>query len=185
MTLSISEQPSQWHRITARHSLLSDATIDPFPHRGSRTASLLDHHIVRDHHKDARIVDNGTRSTVTYLPPIAPPVAPPPPPPQPDARIPHPLVHPDHFHDPVGRKRSHQTMASQDHSEGSSSPTSIGHIDGSGTFCLCQPEPKIPRPRNGERDQHNSAVKLTKEISLHSLPAASTSGGGACESWLA
>lgn len=158
MTLSISDQPSQWHRITARHSLMSDATIDPFPYRTSRAASLLDHHIVRDQQKDARIAEDGRRNTVPYLPPVVPPIASAPaplPPPQqlpapPDPRIPPPLIHPDHFHDSDTRKRSHQAMASQEHSEGSASPNSLGHVDGSSSFCLCQPEPKIPRPRNGE-----------------------------------
>lgn len=173
MTLSISDQPSQWHRVTARHSLLSDATIDPFPYRTSRTASLLDHHIVRDQRQDAGIIDNGRRGTVPYLPPVATPIAPPPPPPPPpqhlpappDPRIPPPLILPDQFHDPESRKRSIQ-MASQDHhSEESSSPTSIGHIDGSSSFCLCQPEPKIPRPRNGEAYVYTIRVfRTNKEI---------------------
>ncbi|KPI40616.1 Repressor of filamentous growth 1 [Cyphellophora attinorum] len=157
MTLSISDQPSQWRRITARHSLLTDATIDPFPYRTSRAASLLDHHIVRDPYKDARTInDDGRRNTVPHLPPAAPHItshsrsSPPPQqlPASPDARAPPPLVHPDQFDDLDARKRSHQAMASHDHSEGSSSPTSIGHMDGSSSFCLCQPEPKIPRPRN-------------------------------------
>jgi hypothetical protein len=195
MTLSISDQPSQWHRITARHSLLTDATIDPFPYRTSRAASLLDHHIVREPYKDVHtIVDDGRRNTVPYLPPAASHIAshsgsPPPPqqlPAPPDPRAPPPLVHPDQFDDLDARKRSHQTMASHDHSEGSSSPTSIGHMDGSSSFCLCQPEPKIPRPRNGELTwPNNSSVKLTKKISLHSLSPAPTSSSGSCESWLA
>ena len=32
------------------------------------------------------------------------------------------------------------------------SATSTGSLDFSGHVCLCQPEPKIPRPRNGESD---------------------------------
>jgi hypothetical protein len=32
------------------------------------------------------------------------------------------------------------------------SATSAGSPDYSGHVCLCQPEPKIPRPRNGESD---------------------------------
>lgn len=161
MTLSISDQPSQWHRVTTRHSLLNDATIDPFPYRQSRTASLLDHHIVRSQSRDVRMTDDGRRSTVHHLPPVALQIAPSAPPPQlpapPNLRIaPPPLTHPDHFHDSEGRKRSYQAMASQELSEGSSSPTSIGQGDGTNNFCLCQPEPKVPRPRNGKTSSEQS-----------------------------
>lgn len=165
MTLSISDQPSQWHRITKRHSLLSDATIDPFPHQAHRTASLLDHHIVRDGLHDAPVADDGRQTTAPYLPhPHAPPrlqqQPPPPPPPLPPSSIAplpsHPPLDSRYFagqlHD--ARKRSIQEMTAPDISEGSSSPTSTGQVEGGNQFCLCQPEPKIPRPRNGKGPSH-------------------------------
>lgn len=148
MTLSISDQPSQWRRLSdnpKRLSLLSDATIDPFPQRVTRSASLLEHHIVRDSPLDhSRSADDGRRSTVPFLPYRASPRGP----------EPHPLHdHPYHEHDleeayDLSRKRKASIMADQP--SGSSSPASVGQPDGQTQFCLCQPEPKIPRPRNGE-----------------------------------
>lgn len=177
MTLSISDQPSHWHRVTKRHSLLNDATIDPFPYRDHRAASLLDHHIVRDGPQDARVADNGRRSTVHYLPPPAPPpIAAPPPPPPHDPRYPGAVGPPEHFRDT--RKRSMQEMAAPDISEGSSSPTSTGQMEGGNQFCLCQPEPKIPRPRNGKEPSCPESHALTMPLSLHSLSPAPTSRGG-------
>lgn len=171
MTLSISDQPSHWHRVTKRHSLLNDATIDPFPYRDHRAASLLDHHIVRDAPQDARVADNGRRSTVPYLPhPVPPPIAAHPPPPPPDPRYPGSVVHPEHFHDT--RKRSLQEMAAPDISECSSSPTSTGQMDGGNQFCLCQPEPKIPRPRNG-KELSSSRVATSNNASQPSFFIAS------------
>jgi hypothetical protein len=186
MTLSISDQPSQWHRIAKRHSLLSDATIDPFPHRTHRTASLIDHHIVRDRAHDGPVANDGRRSTAPYLP-YPPPPPPPPPPigpratyPFPDPRYPAPGVHPEQFHDP--RKRSMQDMAGPDMEEEDSSPTSTGQVEGGNQFCLCQPEPKIPRPRNGEDPCRSvNAMSLTMSPSLHSLSPASTSRSGSSQ----
>ena len=149
MTLSISDQPSQWRRLsdhsTRRVSLLSDATIDPFPQRVTRSASLLQHHIVPSSPLDAiRRVEDGRRSTVPFLPYRASPLGP----------------NHHHIHDPpypgnnfegpeeVSRKRTASEMADQP--SGSSSPVSVGQQDGQTQFCLCQPEPKIPRPRNGK-----------------------------------
>ena len=182
MTLSISDQPSHWHRVTKRHSLLNDATIDPFPYRDHRAASLLDHHIVRDGQQDARVADNGRRSTVPILPHPAPPlIAAPPPPPALDPGYPTSVVHPEHFRDT--RNRSMQEMAGPDISEGSSSPTSTGQMEGGNQFCLCQPEPKIPRPRNGKDPCCPDFRRLTMPPSLYSLPPAPTSRGGSSEPW--
>ena len=148
MTLSISDQPSQWRRLSdnpKRLSLLSDATIDPFPQRVTRSASLLEHHIVRDTPLDqARVADDGRRSTVPFLPYRASPLG---------ADLHHSHGHPHYEPDfeeayDLSRKRKASIMADQP--SGSSSPASVGQPDGQTQFCLCQPEPKIPRPRNGE-----------------------------------
>lgn len=149
MTLSISDQPSQWRRVTdsKRLSLLSDATIDPFPQRVTRSASLLDHHIVSDSQLNPfRRPEYGRRDTVPFLPfrpsPLAHNERRPPP---------DPIYVPDDYEDldELNRKRSFSDMADQP--SGSSSPASVGQVDGQTQFCLCQPEPKIPRPRNGEQ----------------------------------
>ena len=149
MTLSISNQPSPWHRTThlpKRPSLLSDATIDPFSQRVTRSASLFEHHIVRSPLEHPHLEDNGRRSTVPYLPHLVDGqhLQPPPPPPQ-------VLIHPsiEDPHDPLNRKRKASDMAEKEES-GSSSPNSTGPPPEAGSgYCLCQPEPKIPRPRNG------------------------------------
>ena len=148
MTLSISDQPSQWRRLSdhpKRLSLLSDATIDPFPQRVTRSASLLEHHIVRDSPLDnTGRGDDGRRSTVPFLPYRASPLGP-------ELHHAHdPYYHVDELEEQheLSRKRNASMMADQP--SGSSSPASVGQQDGQTQFCLCQPEPKIPRPRNGE-----------------------------------
>jgi hypothetical protein len=151
MTLSISDQPSQWRRLSdhpRRLSLLSDATIDPFPQRVTRSASLLEHHIVRDSPLDnSQRQEDGRRSTVPFLPYRASPIG------QNDIAPPHDLpcssIDVDREHD-LSRKRKVSTMA--DHPSGSSSPASVEQPDGQPQFCLCQPQPKIPRPRNGKQE---------------------------------
>jgi HMG (high mobility group) box len=151
MTLSISDQPSQWRRLSdhpKRLSLLSDATIDPFPQRVTRSTSLLEHHIVRDPPLDiANRPDDGRRSTVHFPPHRASPLG------RFDLHHPHGLPYPvpehQESHDLLSRKRKESTMADQRPSR-SSSPASVGQADGQTQFCLCQPEPKIPRPRNGK-----------------------------------
>lgn len=50
---------------------------------------------------------------------------------------------------PLTRKRDASDMAEDSHS-GSKSPSSPIAGEGVKEFCLCQPDPKIPRPRNGK-----------------------------------
>ena len=144
---SISNQPSPWHRTTThlpkRASLLSDATIDPFPQRVTRSASLLEHHIVRGPLEHQLPENNDRRSTLPYLPHHFDSQPQPPPP---------ILVHPsiEDPYDTLNRKRKAPDMADKEDSE-PSSPISTGQPPEAGSgYCLCQPEPKIPRPRNGK-----------------------------------
>lgn len=141
MTLSISDQTPPWHRLSSypkRLSLLTDATIDPFPSSCPRSASLLEHHIVRDRNVDRLqpVQENVRRSTAPFIPRRI-------------SQLNTVLSHPNGSRDIQKRKRSVDMMDDPD-TESPSSPTSIGHGDGTSQFCLCQPEPKIPRPRNGE-----------------------------------
>lgn len=48
------------------------------------------------------------------------------------------------------RKRSVDALEHDDYPENSPSHTGDNSSDSTPTFCLCQPEPKVPRPRNGE-----------------------------------
>ena len=50
---------------------------------------------------------------------------------------------------PLTRKRGAPAMADEARS-GSKSPSSPVPSEGAREFCLCQPDPKIPRPRNGK-----------------------------------
>ena len=151
MTLSISNEPSPWHRTTThmpkRASLMSDATIDPFPQRVTRSASLLEHHIVRGPLEHPGPQDNGRRSTVPYLPHHLDSHFAPPPPPPPQHLIRSTI---EDQYEPLNRKRKALDMAESEET-GSASPTSTGQGPDAGAgYCLCQPEPKIPRPRNGQ-----------------------------------
>ena len=50
----------------------------------------------------------------------------------------------------TGRKRSAESLEQDNSPENSPSHTRGSSGDSSVTFCLCQPEPKVPRPRNGK-----------------------------------
>ena len=167
MTLSISNEPSPWHRTTThlpkpkRASLLSDATIDPFPQRVTRSASLLEHHIVRGPYEPTQPEENGRRRSLAYLP---------------EHRLPPPgLVLPsiEDPYDPSGRKRKASDMSEKE--DGSSSPNSTGQPPEAQGYCLCQPEPKIPRPRNGKSSHGYHKDIANKVNSLHSLSSAPAS----------
>ena len=151
MTLSISDRPSPWCLLSdypKRHSLLSDATIDPFPSKSTQGASLSEHHIVRDPLEYKTIHEDGRRNALPFLPYRVSPIAHSGPRYSIDART--ASLAADKAYEPMSRKRTASIMAEQEETD-SSSPASTGQPEGGGQFCLCQPEPKIPRPRNGEK----------------------------------
>lgn len=170
-SVSISDQPSQWHRLTdypKRKVLLADATIDPFPHRATPSTSLLEHHIVRDSQKPLHGSDDDRRASVS-LPPFHPPAAS-----GIDITRPSAAVYEyDHPTYGLSSKQNYSNMTGQ--ASRSSSPASVGQTDGQTQFCLCQPEAKIPRPRNGKQAFHCRRVALLTLPSLHSLSSAPTS----------
>jgi hypothetical protein len=142
-TVSISDQPSPWRRLTdypKRAALLADATVDPFPQRVTRSASLYEHHIVRDPHEPPCTSEENRRSN-SLVPLQSFPVS--------GSEIPQPVetiyIHDDEPYEP-DRNRLNSIMTDQ--ASGSSSPASAGQAEGKTQFCLCQPEAKIPRPRN-------------------------------------
>jgi len=74
----------------------------------------------------------------------------------------------------LSRKRTVSVMAGEGSSP-SSSPNGTSPPKPAGWFCLCQPDPKIPRPRNGEpsRDSRESAGATLTTHSIHSFSTAS------------
>jgi hypothetical protein len=143
-TVSISDQPSPWRRLTEypkRAALLADATVDPFPQSATRSASLHEHHIVRDSHEPPHGSEEIRRSnSLIQSRPV--PVS--------GSDILRPIetiyIHDD---EPYVLDRIHTKSIMTEQASGSSSPVSGEQVEGQTQFCLCQPEPKIPRPRNG------------------------------------
>ena len=150
MTLSMPDPSSAWDRTLPKpDAILQTLPEGTFTRRGS---SLLQHHLVsRSLSQEILEKDLGRRSTVpcisynerrpsgvnggqtrmvdstSYDPALLPTVA----------------------LGPLTRKRDASDMTEESHS-GSKSPSSPVAGEGVKEFCLCQPDPKIPRPRNGE-----------------------------------
>lgn len=55
----------------------------------------------------------------------------------------------DYNDSPPARARSSSQISSEGHRQGSNSISIPWQGESSSLICLCQPEPKIPRPRNG------------------------------------
>jgi HMG box factor len=150
MTLSMPDPSSAWDRTLPKpDAILQSLSEGTFARRGS---SLLQHHLVtRSLSQDILEGDLGRRSTVPCISyherrpsvvnggrtrminsiPYDPSLLPPP------------------VLGPLTRKRNASDMA-EESLTGSKSPTSPIAGEGVKEFCLCQPDPKIPRPRNGE-----------------------------------
>ena len=56
----------------------------------------------------------------------------------------------DYVDSPPARARSCSQISSESHRRGSTLPSVPWQGDSSSLICLCQPDPKIPRPRNGK-----------------------------------
>ena len=134
-----------WDRVLpAPHALLNGLTNDLLPRRNS---SLLQHHLISS--KDLLDSSKDRRSTVPsisyYLEPRVSPVRP---------------ISLRHSQDsstsgqpaavPLTRKRAALLMADELNTRETSPATTQDSIsETANQFCLCQPDPKIPRPRNG------------------------------------
>ena len=137
--------PLSWDRVLpAPSALLNGNANDLLPRRSS---SLLQHHLFSSKHLPESPRDQ--RSTV---PSIAYQV---------NTRInPIPPIPPRASQDfsafgelatgPLTRKRAASLMADESETrETSPATTNDSNPDTTNQFCLCQPDPKIPRPRNG------------------------------------
>lgn len=146
MTASMPDHSLSWDRVLpAPHALLNGLTNDLPPRR---TSSLLQHHLVSS--KDLLESSRERRSTVTSIsyhqgPQLSPA--------RPISVLQFP---PDSSTSdqptkvPLTRKRAASLMADEVNTRETSPVTTQDSISGkTNQFCLCQPDPKIPRPRNG------------------------------------
>lgn len=150
MSASISDPSIPWNRVLPKPpTLLNDRPDGPF---GKRNISLLNHHTVSERYsKDLLESGTGRRSTV---PSISYPQ-------MPSSSLEFQL--PSRESDTnasistdrsslgsLARKRTLSLMADEPRSREQSPSNQSAIIEPLPQFCLCQPEPKIPRPRNGE-----------------------------------
>jgi HMG box factor len=140
MSISIPGPSIPWYRVLPKPpTLLHEHFNDPFPRRNS---SLLQHHITSD--KSFGSVSDSIAGRRITIPSIAYSEIP-----RPSPRIDSPVrnstvsIGSDYTGDaPVSRKRTASLM------EDGRDPSPHSE-ETSNQFCLCQPDPKIPRPRNG------------------------------------
>ena len=151
MTTSTIDSSTPWSRVLPRPTaLLEECPIEPFDRRAS---SLLQHHLPADRSTvtswDLNIARRSTIPSISYptrsisdssltdyrqfpAPPSAPLPA-------------------DRLGQVQSRKRSASHMAPESSSR-EASPSQTAIAESVPQFCLCQPDPKIPRPRNGMLD---------------------------------
>lgn len=145
MTLSVSSHSSLWDRTLPMPMPTTQLVLDRYPRRNF---SLLQHHITSNQGLDVGQTEPGyiRRNTVSCIPltqtlsnrPQSR-----------DAVDGHVAIsETSDSLGPISRKRNASVMSTETASR-STSPSSTSPTEGS-QFCLCQPEPKIPRPRNGE-----------------------------------
>ena len=143
MSISIPEPSISWYRVLPKPTaLLHDHFNDPFSRRNS---SLLQHHISSDNSfKAASDTTAGRRITVPSIAYSEPPRSSPPShSPVRTSIVSIGTAYADEG--PVTRKRAASLMEDDSQSRDQSP-----HNEEAGNqYCLCQPDPKIPRPRNG------------------------------------
>ena len=147
MSLSIPDDSISWNRILPKPTaLLHDHFNDPFPRRNS---SLLQHHITSDTFLKAVSDDSpGRRITVPSISYSATPKSEPPI----QCLLNNSADSASTLYaneGQVGRKRNGSLMENESEPRDPSPLTQHPSEEAGNQFCLCQPDPKIPRPRNG------------------------------------
>ena len=150
MTASMPNHSLSWDRVLpAPHALLNGTANDQLP---GRSSSLLQHHLFPS--KDLLKSPKDRRSTVPSIAyqvnPRTSPIS---------QTIPRALQGSSTSDQPgtgpLTRKRAASLMAEESKIRATSPATTHRLIsETSNQFCLCQPDPKIPRPRNGMSDFH-------------------------------
>ena len=143
MTLSTPDSSISWNRVLPKPSaLLDDQLSDPFVRRNS---SILQQNLTWDKFPRERVeISSGRRSTVPSICYRGTPASIPP-----DQSSPRePKNSPESPDEgPLTRKRTASLMEDKSNRSSSAAIEQIG--EPASHFCLCQPDPKIPRPRNG------------------------------------
>lgn len=125
MALSLPAPPSAWDR-----TLPNPASLLPNGRDARRSSSLLQHHISSDQFSTPAAGESVIKSTFPY-----------------GSQCEHEAGHPDVEHE-VLRQRQESIMSAESSAE--SVCEEIHTPDASAGYCLCIPDPKIPRPRNGK-----------------------------------
>jgi hypothetical protein len=144
MSISIPDPAISWYRVLPKPTaLLHTRFNDPF---AQQTSSLSQHHITSD--KPSKAVSDTTPGRRITIPSIAyseiPTSSPPTHSTARNSTVSIGSAYTDE--DPVTGKRTASLME-----DGGQSPDrSLRNEESGDQFCLCQPDPKIPRPRNGK-----------------------------------
>lgn len=145
MSLSMPDQTVPWNRVLPKPTaLLHDYFNDPFSRRDS---SLLQHHVTSDRISGAVSDDSASRRltvpSIAYSEaprsPVRPSVS--------DSKTSVSTLRIDEG--AIARKRTASLMEDDLPSRDPSPMIEDQAEDSPNQFCLCQPDPKIPRPRNG------------------------------------
>jgi len=148
MALSVPPPQNSWDRTLPNPAALLSNAIDP-----RRSSSLLQHHISSDHFLTPAANESGRRSTLPCLP----------------------RLENDETRE-VLRQRQHSVMSTEETTETTESSSEGTSPAESSGLCLCVPEPKIPRPRNGKpRDVQKAAFVVTDRWSKRLFCIVSTS----------
>src|SRR5437763_15026940 len=144
MSLSVPEPSISWYRVLPKPTaLLHDHFHDPF---ATHNSSLLQHHIPPSH-KSSQGPSNASSERRITVPSIAyseiPKSGSSIPSPLKDSLVPIGNAYTDDG--PATRKRTVSLMEG----DAQSADRSFQKDESGNQFCLCQPDPKIPRPRNG------------------------------------
>ena len=143
MSMSTPEPSISWYRVLPKPAaLLHEHFNDPFPQRHS---SLLQHHITSD--KPSKAVSDTISGRRTTVPSIAYSEVPRPSPPS-RSPVRNSIVSIGSIYTDEGSVATKRTASLME--DGLQSPDrSLRKEESGNQFCLCQPDPKIPRPRNG------------------------------------
>lgn len=153
MALSVhSSSHATWDR-----TLPNPAALRPNGAEPRRSSSLLQHHISSAQFMTPAADESGRHASVPYTSPMK-------------------ASEKEQDQEEHPRVRQRQDSAISDDSMTDFSSEEPGPAENPPGYCLCVPEPKIPRPRNGESDDDlpRRVYCLLIVSSFHSLPSTST-----------
>lgn len=137
MALSVPHPPhTTWDR-----TLPNPAALLPNGAEPRRTSSLLQHHISSNHFTTPAADETGRHTTVPYIAPLN------------EIDKTRAQVHGEQS---FTRQRQDSAMSEDSITDISSEGT--GPTENPPGYCLCVPEPKIPRPRNGKLKKKESSI---------------------------